>query len=185
MADLGRNPEDQLEQVALTMPPHDLMEVVRRLRDEAQGGHADAEADRRSHEIESQAAGFQSAWQTCEVILDALADSEEGEIHVSRAYLKGSLYCGRCGSRMSLIQAKGNGGRYPYFFCIGRMKGTGCKQPYVPVDLIETAVEDAYGDVAIKREQADLVREKLEVALAGMREQAELRPLASVGDWRR
>ncbi len=88
-------------------------------------------------------------------------------------YLKGSLYCGRCDSRMSLIQAKGNGGRYPYFFCIGRMKGTGCKQPYVPVDLIETAVEDAYGGVAIEREQADLVREKLGVALAGMREQAE------------
>jgi site-specific DNA recombinase len=74
---------------------------------------------------------------------------------------------------MSLIQAKGNGGHYPYFFCIGRMKGTGCKQPYVPVDLIEAAVEDAYGDVAIEREQADLVREKLEVALIGMREQAE------------
>jgi site-specific DNA recombinase len=87
-------------------------------------------------------------------------------------YLKGSLYCGHCGSRMSLIQAKGNGGRYPYFFCIGRMKGTGCRQPYVPVDLIEAAVEDAYGDVAIEHEQADLVREKLEVALAGMHEQA-------------
>jgi site-specific DNA recombinase len=88
-------------------------------------------------------------------------------------YLKGSLYCGRCGSRMSLIQAKGNGGRYPYFFCIGRMKGTGCKQPYVPVDLIEAAVEDAYGDVAIERERADVVREKLQAALIGMREQAE------------
>ncbi len=88
-------------------------------------------------------------------------------------YLKGSLYCGRCGSRMSLIQANGNGGRYPYFFCIGRMKGTGCKQPYVPVDLIETAVEHAYGEVVIPAEQADLVREKLDVALTGMREQAE------------
>ncbi len=85
MADLGWSPEDQRERVALTMPPHDLMEVVRRLRDEAQGGLADAEAEQRSHEVESQAAGFQAAWQTCEVILDALADSEEGEIHVSRA----------------------------------------------------------------------------------------------------
>lgn len=88
-------------------------------------------------------------------------------------YLKGSLYCGRCGSRMSLIQAKGNGGKYPYFFCIGRMKGTGCEQPYVPVDLIEAAVENAYGDVAIERSQVELVWEKLDVALNGMREQAE------------
>ncbi len=88
-------------------------------------------------------------------------------------YLKGSLYCGRCGSRMSLIQANGNGGRYPYFFCIGRMKGTGCEQPYVPVDLIETAVERAYGEVRMPHKQAEAVREKLNKALAGMRTQAE------------
>lgn len=105
-------------------------------------------------------------------------------------YLKGSLYCGRCGSRMSLIQANGNGGRYPYFFCIGRMKGTGCQQPYVPVDLIETAVEDAYGEVVIPTAQAKAVREKLDVALAGMREQAEAevarqrRRLAKLGEER-
>ncbi len=88
-------------------------------------------------------------------------------------YLKGSLYCGRCGSRMSLIQAKGNGGKYPYFFCIGRMKGTGCEQPYVPVDLIETAVERVYGEVRLPREQTERIREKLNHALAGMQKQAE------------
>ncbi len=88
-------------------------------------------------------------------------------------YLKGSLYCGRCGSRMGLIQAKGNGGKYPYFFCIGRMKRTGCKQPYVAVDLIETAVERVYGDVRLPRKQAELVREKLSKAMAAMRGQAE------------
>lgn len=88
-------------------------------------------------------------------------------------YLKGSLYCGRCGSRMSLIQANGNGGRYPYFFCIGRMKGTGCEQPYVPVDLIETAVERVYGEVRLPRRQAERVRAKLDTAMTGMREQAE------------
>jgi hypothetical protein len=32
---------------------------------------------------------------------------------------------------MSLPHANGNGGRYPYFFCIARMRGTGCEQPYV------------------------------------------------------
>jgi DNA invertase Pin-like site-specific DNA recombinase len=88
-------------------------------------------------------------------------------------YLKGSLYCGRCGSRMGLIQAKGNGGKYPYFFCIGRMKRTGCEQPYVPVDLIETAVERVYGDVRMPRKQTERIRAKLNKAMAGMREQAE------------
>jgi site-specific DNA recombinase len=88
-------------------------------------------------------------------------------------YLKGSLYCGRCGSRMGLIQAKGNGGKYPYFFCIGRMRRTGCEQPYVPVDLIETAVERVYGDVRMPRKQTERIKEKLGKAMAGMREQAE------------
>ena len=88
-------------------------------------------------------------------------------------YLKGSLYCGRCGSRMSLIHAKGNGGTYPYFFCIARMRGTGCEQPYVPVELVERAVEDAYAHVRLSAVQAELARAKLDQALASMREQAE------------
>jgi hypothetical protein len=78
MADLGWNPEDPRDRVALTMPPHDLMEVVRRLRDEAEGGFADAEVEMRSREeVGSQAEAFKAARQTCELILDALADSEE------------------------------------------------------------------------------------------------------------
>jgi hypothetical protein len=88
-------------------------------------------------------------------------------------YLKGSLYCGRCGARMSLTWAKGNGGRYPYFFCLGRSRGTGCKQPYVAVDLIETAVERVYGDVRLPARQVERVRAKLGTAMAGMRTEAE------------
>lgn len=87
-------------------------------------------------------------------------------------YLKGSLYCGRCGSRMSLTYAHGNGGRYAYFYCIGRKKETGCKQPHVAVDLIETAVERAYGEVMMPRSQAERIRAKLNKAMSGMREQA-------------
>jgi site-specific DNA recombinase len=105
-------------------------------------------------------------------VLTAHANSSEKD-RKHHHYLKGSLYCGRCGSRMSLTYATGNGGRYPYFFCLGRTRGTGCKQPYVPVDLIETAVERAYGEVRLPGDQAKRVREKLGKALAGIREQAE------------
>lgn len=58
MADLGWDLEDQRERVALTMPPHDLMEVVRRLRDEAQGGLADAEQQRSEEEDNRRGQGF-------------------------------------------------------------------------------------------------------------------------------
>ncbi|HEY0318839.1 MAG TPA: zinc ribbon domain-containing protein [Solirubrobacterales bacterium] len=105
-------------------------------------------------------------------VLAAHANSAEKD-RKHHHYLKGSLYCGRCGSRMSLTYAKGNGGRYPYFYCLGRTRGSGCKQPYVPVDLIETAVERAYGEVRLPAGQAKRVREKLGEVLVGMREQAE------------
>jgi site-specific DNA recombinase len=114
----------------------------------------------------------QATFAKAKAVLAAHTNSTEKD-RKHHHYLKGSLYCGRCGSRMSLTYAKGNGGRYPYFFCIGRTRGTGCKQPYVPVDLIETAVERAYGEVKLQRSQAEAVREKLSQAMAGMREQAE------------
>lgn len=85
---------------------------------------------------------------------------------------EGSLFCGRCGSRMSLTYAQGNGGRYAYFYCIGRKQGTGCKQPHVAVDLIETAVERTYDEVMLPRKQAERIRTKLGKAMSGMREQA-------------
>lgn len=105
-------------------------------------------------------------------VLAAHASSSEKD-RKHHHYLKGSLYCGRCGSRMSFTYAKGNGGGYAYFYCLGRTRGTGCDQPYVPVDLIEAAVENAYGDVRLPRKQTERVRGKLSHALGGMREQAE------------
>jgi Recombinase zinc beta ribbon domain len=105
-------------------------------------------------------------------VLAAHASSAEKD-RKHHHYLKGSLYCGRCGSRMSFTYARGNGGGYAYFYCLGRTRGTGCEQPCVPVDLIETAVENAYGDVRLPRKQTERVRGKLSHALGGMREQAE------------
>jgi hypothetical protein len=85
LADLGWSREDRRERVALTMPPHDLMEVIRRLRDEAQGGLANAEQIRAEEEDGRRSKAFEAARQTCEGILTALGDLEEGATHVSHA----------------------------------------------------------------------------------------------------
>jgi site-specific DNA recombinase len=61
----------------------------------------------------------------------------------------------------------------PYFFCIGRTRRNGCDQPYVPVHLIEKAVEHTYATVRPPREHIQEVRSKLDRALAGMRQHAE------------
>ncbi len=57
-------------------------------------------------------------------------------------YLKGSLFCGRCGGRMGYGHSRGKGGVYSYFFCLGRHTGrTDCDLPYVGVEKVEEEVE--------------------------------------------
>jgi hypothetical protein len=94
-------------------------------------------------------------------------------------YLKGSLRCRKCASGLTYVRAKGNGGTYAYFACIGRIKGTGCKLPYLSADAVEEKVAAKYAAIkfeqlgATTREQwighLDNVREALEEGISGMR----------------
>jgi site-specific DNA recombinase len=60
-------------------------------------------------------------------------------------YLKGVVWCDRCKQRFMVQRATGrHGGVYYYFFCGGREDKT-CDQPYVPVEIMEKAVETHYG----------------------------------------
>ncbi len=113
-----------------------------------------------------------TTFQRARAVLEAHGHAEERDRKHDH-YLKGTLYCGRCNSRMSLTHAKGNGGTYPYFFCIGRTRRNGCQQPYIPTNTIEHAVEHLYAHVAPSAKQIRTIRAKLDHALAGMRTQAE------------
>ena len=112
------------------------------------------------------------AFGQARAVLDAHGHAEERDRKHDH-YLKGTLYCGRCDSRMSLTHAKGNGGTYPYFFCIGRTRRNGCQQPYIPTDVIERAVERTYAHLVPHTAHIQTIRSKLDHALAGMRTQAE------------
>jgi site-specific DNA recombinase len=53
-------------------------------------------------------------------------------------YLKGTLFCGKCESRLGFGYSKGKGGTYAYFFCLGHAKKrTDCDMPYLPAELME------------------------------------------------
>ena len=77
-------------------------------------------------------------------------------------YLKGTLFCGQCGSKMSYLVAKN---KYPYFYCLGRKKGQGCTQPYAEADKIEREVEKAYKDLEISPKQLKKIKDKMEKEL--------------------
>lgn len=77
-------------------------------------------------------------------------------------YLRGTLYCGECGSRLSSSTAKG---QYTYFYCLGQKRHNGCKQQYVLADLIEKLVEDLYKDIELPQswveELSEMSRQEL------------------------
>jgi site-specific DNA recombinase len=57
-------------------------------------------------------------------------------------YLKGSLFCGRCGERLGVSHSRGRSGAiYSYFYCLGRnKKRTPCDLPFLPLEPTEEHV---------------------------------------------
>ncbi len=63
-------------------------------------------------------------------------------------YLKGSLRCERCGGRIGYGWSRGKGGRYDYFFCLGRHTGRStCDLPYIPAGAIEDRVAERWSRI--------------------------------------
>jgi site-specific DNA recombinase len=99
-------------------------------------------------------------WQQVQELLAArnIAGEKQREHH---HYLKGSVYCGTCGSRLVVSHAKNRHGTiYPYFICVGRQqKRTTCTQQAIRIEQTEEAVVDEYTNIRLTPEQSDQVRE--------------------------
>ena len=54
-------------------------------------------------------------------------------------YLKGSLFCAHCDSRLVVSLSRGKSGAvYPYYYCLGRnKKRIDCQLPFLPVEAVE------------------------------------------------
>lgn len=83
---------------------------------------------------------------------------------VHHHYLKGSVWCASCGSRLCITKTTNrHGSRYEYFFCVGRQqKRTPCKQKAIPVEVVEAGVEEKWRHVQIAPEYAQLLRQLLQ-----------------------
>lgn len=94
---------------------------------------------------------------------------------VHHHYLKGSVWCESCGSRLCITKTTNrHGTTYLYFFCLGRnQKRTSCTQKAIPVSLVEAHVEEKWANVQLHPAYADLVRDLLEEELEARRAEAE------------
>lgn len=93
-------------------------------------------------------------------------------------YLKGSLYCGTCGDRLSLTKVTNRHGQeYEYFFCLGRQKKRSpCSQPYVAVETIENRAADLWRSVVLP----DDIREALRPAILELAERTQAEQTAEL-----
>lgn len=94
---------------------------------------------------------------------------EKQRIH--NHYLKGSIFCAGCGSRLCFTQAKGT---YEYFYCLGRQqRRTDCRMPYLPAADVEVAIERYYRTITLPEHVQDGIRVGLRAELDQQRQRAK------------
>jgi hypothetical protein len=101
-------------------------------------------------------------WYRVQNVLTAHQVSTE-KTQTHEHYLKGTVYCGDCGSRLLVTHAR-NKRRdvYPYFICSGRhSKRTDCQRQAMPILDVERLVEDYYRKVQIPEHIVVALREML------------------------
>jgi site-specific DNA recombinase len=82
-------------------------------------------------------------------------------------YLKGTVFCGECGLRLTYSENTGNGGTYAYFVCPSRQRKQ-CSQRFHRVDRVEEAIERYYATVDMPEEDRLRVRQAVQERLAEM-----------------
>ena len=100
-------------------------------------------------------------WYQVQSVLTAHKSASEAT-QVHDHYLKGTVYCGACGSRLIVSNAKNRHGNvYPYFVCSGRhSKRTDCTRQAILIEDVEHLIENYYQRVQLTPARRE--------ALAGM-----------------
>jgi site-specific DNA recombinase len=114
-----------------------------------------------------------ATWQTVQTVLASHRVGEKEREHPH--YLKSSVFCGSCGSRLIVTNSKNRYGVvYPYFVCLGRhQKRTGCTRKAMLITQVEELVEDYYIQVQLAPELRQELERVLGEELAESRTQAE------------
>jgi hypothetical protein len=104
----------------------------------------------------------ETTWQTAQDIAAArLATKSRPAQHPH--YLKGSVFCAECGSRLGIQHVRNHQGVvYPYFYCLARQKRSApCGQRAIMVGRVEQLVEDHWRSVSLSPAVHDRLRDRL------------------------
>lgn len=103
----------------------------------------------------------EKTWQKVQDVLASHVNGERTRKHPH--FLKSTVYCGHCGSRLIIQQVKNHTGDiYPYFVCAGRMgKRTNCQQKAVLIEEVERQIEKLYDLISMTHEFRQILQEQL------------------------
>ncbi|MHB8510864.1 MAG: recombinase family protein [Actinomycetota bacterium] len=117
-------------------------------------------------------------WLRIQDILDS-RDRKNQKDRKHPHFLRGTIYCSECRSRLCFSRSKGRSERYDYFFCLGKArKRTACQHmKYVPVDVAEASIEKLYERLQLPPDRvAEIrrtIRRELDIELLSGREQEQ------------
>jgi DNA invertase Pin-like site-specific DNA recombinase len=111
----------------------------------------------------------ETTWQRVQEVLASHAVGEKQRTHAH--YLKSSVFCGDCGSRLMITNAKNRHGTiYPYFTCIGRhQKRTDCTRKAMLITDVERAIEDYWSSFRLDPAVSDGIEKAIAAELEAMR----------------
>jgi site-specific DNA recombinase len=94
---------------------------------------------------------------------------------VHNHYLKGSIYCGKCGTRLGVSHSRSHTGVvYDYFYCIGRQRDSqSCSHRFIRVSTVEKRVEDHHRSIQLTETRIASISEHLKSALSARQTAAE------------
>lgn len=115
----------------------------------------------------------EATWERVQDVLTSHATGEKQREHPH--YLKSSVFCGNCGSRLIITMSKNRyGAVYPYFICLGRhQKTTDCTQRAMLISIIEERIEEHYQSQQLDTAHRDQIEAILRDELSSLRRSAE------------
>ena len=101
----------------------------------------------------------EATWDKVQVILRSHVVGERTRIH--EHYLKSTVYCGKCGARLIIHNAKSRtGNRYPYFVCSAKHnKRNDCMQRSLLIDEVADKIIELYERINFTPEFKNLLQQ--------------------------
>lgn len=106
-------------------------------------------------------------------MFESRSTGEKARVHTH--YLKSSVFCGQCQSRLIIHYSTNRAGvTYPYFVCVGRhQKRTGCTMSAVNIHEAEHHIENLYQLVALTPEMSARTKSQMRMTMEAGAEAAK------------